>query len=50
MKCQIVIFDMKKIQLTLDDQLHRNLKAKSALEGKTMHDYAVEILRKYVEK
>ena len=50
MKCQLVIFTMKKIQLKLDDQLHRTLKAKAALDGKSMQDYAIDILKKYVEK
>jgi len=41
---------MKRIQLKLDDQLHRTLKSKAALEGKTLHDYAIEALKKCVEK
>jgi predicted HicB family RNase H-like nuclease len=41
---------MKKIQLKLDDELHRTLKSNAALEGKTLHDYTVELLKKAVEK
>jgi len=41
---------MKKIQIKLDDELHRKLKSTAALEGKTLHDFIVEILKNFMEK
>ena len=42
--------DMKKIQLSLEDELHRILKSSAALKGKTLHDYIVEILAESAKK
>jgi predicted HicB family RNase H-like nuclease len=40
---------MKTFPLRLPDDLHRLLKAKSALAGKAMNEVLVELIEKYVK-
>lgn len=40
----------KKILLTVQDQLHKNIKLKAAKEELSMHDYCIKVLSEAVSK
>ena len=40
---------IKKINLAIDEQLHKALKLKATNEGKPLYQFIVEILRKEVK-
>lgn len=41
---------MKKINLKIDEDLHRKLKIKVAIKGKGMYATIIELIKRYVEE
>ncbi len=39
---------MKRVSLTMDDDLHRKLKIQAAKEGLTINDVSVEAIKMYL--